>query len=524
MSRRFDVAVVGSGFAGSILAWGLAAAGRRVVLVERGSHPRFALGESSTPLAALALERLARRPGLEDLRDLATWGRWSARRSDLGRGLKRGFTFYRHGPGAPFANDDENSHRLLVAASPDDTIADVHWVRADTDAWLVRRAAEAGVEVRERTRLDGAEVGTRGGRLDGVGPEGPVRLEADFLVDATGAGRFLADSLGIADGTPPAPPRRLVFGHLEGLDDFVACARRDGARMPPGPYPDERAAVHHLLRDGWMYVLPFDHGVASCGLVLEGLDDREDPRDLWRRCLADAPTLATQFRNARFVVGPRLVPALARRRVTAVGERWVLLPHSFAFVDPMFSTGMAWSLLGVERLLEILLDGRGTLADYGRLLAAEAVQIENLVAAARRAGGPDVPFGRFVDVALLYFATVSFDEVRQRLLDAPTVPADLGAPDEGWCWRGFLAADDPVWRGVVAEAVDRVGAETSDEAFHRWVRAAIEPRDIAGWHEAGRRRLHPVDERALLARSDRLGLTRIELERRLPRLRGGGAA
>jgi len=32
----------------------------------------------------------------------------------------------------------------------------------------------------------------------------------------------------------------------------------------------------------------------------------------------------------------------------AAGDRWLLLPHAFAFVDPMFSTGIAWSLAGVE--------------------------------------------------------------------------------------------------------------------------------------------------------------------------------
>ena len=53
------VAVVGSGFAGSLLARVLTVQGHDVVLLERGTHPRFAIGESSTPLANLTLERLA---------------------------------------------------------------------------------------------------------------------------------------------------------------------------------------------------------------------------------------------------------------------------------------------------------------------------------------------------------------------------------------------------------------------------------------------------------------------------------
>ncbi len=44
-----DVIVLGAGFAGSMIALVLHQLGRRVVLVERGRHPRFALGESSTP-------------------------------------------------------------------------------------------------------------------------------------------------------------------------------------------------------------------------------------------------------------------------------------------------------------------------------------------------------------------------------------------------------------------------------------------------------------------------------------------
>mgnify|MGYP003312718384 CR=1 FL=1 len=68
------VVIVGAGFAGAIAARVVNAIGHRVSLLDRGKHPRFALGESSTPLAALVLERLADRYGLDDLRHLAAYG------------------------------------------------------------------------------------------------------------------------------------------------------------------------------------------------------------------------------------------------------------------------------------------------------------------------------------------------------------------------------------------------------------------------------------------------------------------
>jgi FADH2 O2-dependent halogenase len=74
-----DVAIVGSGFAGSLTALCLLRRGKRVVMVERGRHPRFAIGESSTPLANLLIEELADRYDLPRIRPFSKWARGSAR-------------------------------------------------------------------------------------------------------------------------------------------------------------------------------------------------------------------------------------------------------------------------------------------------------------------------------------------------------------------------------------------------------------------------------------------------------------
>src|SRR5204863_4645460 len=149
VTQSCEVAIVGSGFAGSLLARVLTVLGYDVVLLERGTHPRFAIGESSTPLANLSLERIALRYGLPDCYSLAAHGRWLEHFLELRRGLKRGFTFYRHHPNQPFADNGFDSERLLVAASPHDAIADTHWLRADVDHHFVRQAIAAGVDYRD---------------------------------------------------------------------------------------------------------------------------------------------------------------------------------------------------------------------------------------------------------------------------------------------------------------------------------------------------------------------------------------
>src|SRR5215470_1658369 len=113
-----DVVVIGSGFAGSLTALALRRRGRSVALVERGRHPRFAIGESSTPLANLLLEQIADRYDLPRVRVFSKWGTWQRARPDVSGGLKRGFTFFFHRPGEPFGDDPDHSHQLMVAASP----------------------------------------------------------------------------------------------------------------------------------------------------------------------------------------------------------------------------------------------------------------------------------------------------------------------------------------------------------------------------------------------------------------------
>src|SRR5262249_32956158 len=140
-----DVAVVGSGFAGSLTAMALARRGRRGVMIERGRHPRFAIGGSSTPLANLLLEEFADRCDLPNIPTVSKGGTWQRAHPEVACGLKRGFTFFFHRPGEPFDDTDAHHRQLMVAASPFDEISDTHWYRPDFDHALVREAQAVGV-------------------------------------------------------------------------------------------------------------------------------------------------------------------------------------------------------------------------------------------------------------------------------------------------------------------------------------------------------------------------------------------
>lgn len=112
------------------------------------------------------------------------------------------------------------------------------------------------------------------------------------------------------------------------------------------------------------------------------------------------------------------LPAIQHRLTRAAGGRWALLPHAYAFVDPLFSTGIAWGLRAVERLALAFESEAGSrrvpdarlLARYEATLGAEADQIDLVVAGAYEAMAH---FDLFAAQAMLYFATVSFAEASQ---------------------------------------------------------------------------------------------------------------
>lgn len=508
----FDVAVIGSGFAGSLLAMILRRQGRSVVLLEKGRHPRFAIGESSTPLANLLLEELAQRYDLPGILPLTKWGTWQQAYPNLDCGLKRGFTFYHHQFGRHARTSPNREDQLLVAASPHDAIADTHWYRADVDAHFVREAVNIGVEYLDEIDLTEAVERDDEVLLQGKRQGNTIDISARFVADASGPHGFLHRAFRLPElPFPDFPQTQALYSHFRGVNQSDGHADRQGDQPP---YPVDDAAVHHIFDGGWIWVLRFRSGVVSAGAaVVDSVAERlrfSEAAPAWEKLLQCLPAVREQFADAVTDRPFTHVPRLAFRSGVLAGKRWALAPSAAGFIDPLLSSGFPLALLGVMRLAE-LVETDWNSSRFAAGLAAYARRTEDeLLATARLIGGLYANmdnFPLFVSLSLLYFATASFAETARRL-----GKSDLAG--------GFLMYDHPSLRPQFIDLTRRAGWVRSGpetEKLTEDILRAIEPFNVAGFGQKKRRNWYPVDSNDLLQAAPKLGANQEEIARILDR-------
>src|SRR5882724_11894699 len=98
IDRDFDIAILGTGIGGTLLGAILARHGVKVVLFEQGSHPRFAIGESTIPETTILLRLIARRYEVPEIAHLCNFQQVRTHVSSA-CGVKRNFSFCYHRSG-----------------------------------------------------------------------------------------------------------------------------------------------------------------------------------------------------------------------------------------------------------------------------------------------------------------------------------------------------------------------------------------------------------------------------------------
>jgi flavin-dependent dehydrogenase len=305
-----DVLVVGGGPAGSTISALLAEQGWNVHVLEKDSHPRFHIGESLLPQSIPMLKRLGVLSEVEKI-GLAKYGA-----EMVSHRLGRSQMFY-------FAKAFDESQPYAFEVK-----------RSEFDAILANNAVAKGVHFHEGVRAQRVEF--RSGQTSVVHTEdreGQARTwEARFIVDASGRDTFLSGQLG-GKHRSTKHGSAAIFAHFEGVVRFSGM--------------DEGNITAGWLNDGWCWLIPFKDGTMSVGVVChpDYIKSRNVPLDQFLMdTLRQSPPIAKRMEKARPLTSTYAAANFSYRRETMCGDGYLMIGDAFAFIDPIFSSGVHLAL------------------------------------------------------------------------------------------------------------------------------------------------------------------------------------
>lgn len=305
--RQCDVLVIGGGPAGSTAAALLAERGFQVTLLEKSRHPRFHIGESLLPANLPLFERL----GVADEVRAISIEKWAAE-----------FVSPWH----------EGSQAFEFADAWDKSMPYAYHVRRSAfDELLFRNAARKGAQVIEGCRVREVEFPPQepGAIVRAVRADGSQDAwQARFVVDASGRDTFLANRFKSKQRNPKHNSSAL-YGHFRG-------ARRHAGK-------NEGNITIYWFEHGWFWFIPLSDGTTSVGAVAWPyyLKSRDKPlKDFFADTIALCPALAERLAGAELVSEVVATGNYSYVTEQTCGPNYVLLGDAYAFIDPVFSSGV----------------------------------------------------------------------------------------------------------------------------------------------------------------------------------------
>jgi flavin-dependent dehydrogenase len=354
--NSYDAVLIGAGPAGSSAAAILAGYGHRVLIVEREKFPRYHIGESLLPFTFQPLQKL----GLIDkMRASAFVKKYSVQFvSPSGRASQPFYFFNRYDR---------------------DTVAQTWQVlRSEFDQLLLDNAREKGAEVREETTVQ--ELIKENGRVAGVRAQSKggetVEFRAPITLDCSGKEAFSA-----------------VRNHWRtkdpGLNKIAVWTYYKGVLRDEG-IDGGATTVAYVPEKGWFWYIPQHNDMVSVGVVAEGKylarGGVKAPEAIFQREINENQWIKQHLAQGRQTGSYFLTSEYTHHSKHCGMEGLLLVGDAFAFLDPVFSSGVMLALKSgtlagdvVHQAITARDFSPARFAEYGRLLREGVENMRKLV-------------------------------------------------------------------------------------------------------------------------------------------------
>lgn len=307
-----DILIIGAGPSGAVAA-GILCRGdakREVLVLERGTFPRFSIGESLLPQSMAYFEEAGMLPAIVE----------------AGFQYKNGAQFSWNGHFSSFDFREKFSEGWGTTYQVQ---------RADFDSVLIKEAEKQGAQVRFKQEVIdySYNASTKKCTVTVQDHENNTQyqVEANFVLDASGFARVLPRLLDL-EVPSDFPVRQAIFTHV---DDNI----------PPNTFDRNKIliTVHPKHVDVWFWLIPFSNGRCSLGVVAEQvfLDALPgEPADKLKFLVGEDAYLAELLANAGWPNPVQAITGYSANVKSLIGDGYALLGNAGEFLDPVFSSGI----------------------------------------------------------------------------------------------------------------------------------------------------------------------------------------
>jgi flavin-dependent dehydrogenase len=283
--------------------------------LEQDHHPRFHIGESLLPMNLPIFERLG---VLEQVEGIGV--------------VKHGAEF-----NSMFDNDKRSTIYFKNAMDKSHPFA-YQVKRSEFDEILFRNCQRLGVHALEGIRVTDTEFRPGDRHLVQAQDESGecVTWETKFVIDASGRDTFLSKRFAIKKKNPHHNSAA-IFGHFAGVD------RREGE--------DQGNISIYWFEHGWFWMIPLRDGVMSVGAVCfpDYLKTRRNsPNEFLWDTIKQCNGARERMKNAHLISEAQATGNYTYTSQRAYGDGYMLVGDAFAFIDPVFSSGVYLAMSTAE--------------------------------------------------------------------------------------------------------------------------------------------------------------------------------